>query len=109
MNENELTWKNVEELFNSSIKKLSSYSAEVKLLSTPELVKLYISKYELYSDSAVKLLSTPELVKLYISKYRLYSDSAVKLLSTPELVNLYISRYSVSKDLFEKIILQHKQ
>ena len=61
MNENELTWKNVEELFNSSIKKLSSYSAEVKLLSTPELV------------------------------------------------NLYISRYSVSKDLFEKIILQHKQ
>jgi len=85
MNENELTWKNVEELFNSSIKKLSSYSAEVKLLSTPELVKLYISKY------------------------RLYSDSAVKLLSTPELVNLYISRYSVSKDLFEKIILQHKQ
>jgi len=51
---------------------LCSSSSEIELLNTPELVKLYISKYDLFSDSSeIKLLTTPELVKLYISKYGL--------------------------------------
>ena len=109
MNKNNITWENVEEFFNSLVKKLSSDSA-VELLVTPELVREYISKYELSSDSAVELLVTPELVREYISKYRLYSDSAeIKLLSTPELVREYISKYEVNKFLFGKIIKKHKQ
>ena len=56
-----------QEIWNGE--ELSSSSAEIKLLSTPELVKQYISKYRLYSSAEIKLLSTPELVKQYISKW----------------------------------------
>ena len=55
---------------------------------------------ELSSDSAIKLLSTPDLVREYISKYRLYSDSAeIKLLSTPDLVKEYISKWGINDNI----------
>ena len=57
---NNNVWDGVSEL---------NQSPEEKLLNTPDLVKLYISKWELYSSSAEKLLNTPDLVKLYISKW----------------------------------------
>jgi len=64
-------WDGISELYSSS--------AQEKLLNTPELVKLYISKWGLYSSSAEKkLLNTPELVELYINKWKLYSSSAEK-------------------------------
>jgi len=81
------------------VSELSSDSA-IKLLSTPDLVREYISKYRLYSDSEIKLLSTPDLVREYISKYRLYSDSAeIKLLSTPDLVKEYISKWGINDNI----------
>jgi len=88
----------------NKIEELDLDSAE-KLLNTPELVKLYISKYRLYSSSVEnKLLNTPELVKLYISKYYLCSSSAEKLLNTPELVKLYINKYEINGNLKKVII-----
>lgn len=56
MKEENFTWERVEELFNSSVRKLSSASAEIKLLSTPELVKEYISKYELSKTTFAQIL-----------------------------------------------------
>lgn len=70
-------------------------------------VNVWDKKSELSSSSEEKLLNTPELLKLYISKYRLYSSSTKqKLLNTPELVKLYISRYGVSDSIRE--IIQNK-
>ena len=61
------------------VSKLYSDSAAIKLLNTPELVKEYISKYRLYSESEIKLLTTPELVKEYISKYGI-NDNIIKII-----------------------------
>jgi len=55
------------------------------------------------------LLSTPELVKEYISKYELSSDSAKELLSTPELVKEYISKHELDRDTFNVIISRNKR
>lgn len=50
--------------------------------STPELVKMYIKKYELYLRSAeIEPLSNPELVKRNIEKYKLSSESVKYIFS----------------------------
>ena len=70
-----------------------------------QTIKVWNKIEELDLDSAEKLLNTPELVKLYISKYSLYSSSAEeKLLNTPELVKLYINKYGINGNLKKVII-----
>ena len=58
------------------------------------------------ASEQIKLLSTPELVEMYITKYRLWSASSeMKLLSTPELLEMYIAKYGISENL-KKIIIE---
>jgi hypothetical protein len=71
------------------------------------LEKIETSQSQFSDEEESILLTTPELVSLYIKKYRLNPDNQLLLLQTPRLVKEYYDRYGIDIVILTKIISKY--